>query len=134
MQLHTLSDAAPLPRNMFWSFINAHGLDEISNYPGAVRKYIFANAMCNDKKKELGTAGQSIVFCIYQQGKYGPQNGYRFCVVHKGYYVGSADKREGETEDDIDKLEKDIPQGHEEMVVLGEPTLFSDPEPEPEEN
>jgi len=133
MQTHTLSDTAPLPRRMFWCFINAHTVDEIPNYPGSVRQYIFNHAMRPDKKRTPGKTEQDIVFCIYQRGRYGPQNGYRFCVVHEGYYIGAREKKEGEPEDDIDKLEKDIPQDHEEMVVLGEPTLFPDP-PQDDEN
>lgn len=132
MPSHTLSDTAPLPRHMFWSLVNAHEFDEIPNYPGDVRKYIFNHALRDTKKKAPGPAEQSIIFCVYQRGRYGPQNGYRFCVVHEGYYVGPAEKKEGDPEDDIDRLEKDIPQGHEEMVILGEPTLFPDPEDEPE--
>jgi hypothetical protein len=133
MPSHTLSDAAPLPRHMFWSFVNTHEFDEIANYPGAVRQHIFQQAMRNSKKKVPGPAKQSVIFCVYQRGRYGPQNGYRFCVVHEGYHVGPT-KKEGDPEDDIDRLEKHIPQGHEEMVVLGEPRLFPDPEDEPEEN
>lgn len=134
MESHTLSDATPLPRHMFWSFINSHDFHEISNHPGAVRHHIFNQVMLNNKKKKPGKAEQSIAFCIYQRGRYGPQNGYRFCVVHKGYPVGPKEKKEGDPEDDIDRLEKDIPQGHEEMVVLGEPYLFPDPEEEPEQS
>ncbi|KAF2867542.1 hypothetical protein BDV95DRAFT_582351 [Massariosphaeria phaeospora] len=130
MRSHTLSDTAPLPRHMFWSFVNAHTVDEISNYPGSVRAYIFNQSMRDDKKKRPGRAEQSIAFCIYQTERYGPQNGYRLCVVHAGYYVGGREKKEGEAEDDIDKLEREIPQGHEEMVVLGEPTLYPDPQQE----
>lgn len=126
MQVHTLSPIAPLPQRMFWSFVNAHTMDEIANYPGAVRKHIF-NSCMRDKKNTTGKAEQDIAFVIYQRGRYGPQNGYRFCVVHAGYIIGGKEKVEGEPEDDIDKLENDIPQGHEEMVVLGEPTLFADP-------
>jgi len=134
MQAHTLSDAAPLPQRMFWSFINAHTTDEISNYPGAVRQYLYNQTMPNKKSRAIGKAEQDIAFAIYQHGRYGPQNGYRFCVLHKGYFIGAEEKKEGEAEDDIDKLEKDIPQGHEEMVVLGEPTLFADPPEDDEEN
>ncbi|CAH0044876.1 unnamed protein product, partial [Clonostachys solani] len=132
MQSHTLSDASPLPRHMFWSFINTHEFDEIPNYPGAVRQYISNHAVTAHQKTEPGKATQSIFFCVYQRERYGPQNGYRFCVVHEGYYVGPAEKMDGDPEDDIDKLEKDIPQGHEEMVVLGEPRLFADPGKESE--
>lgn len=120
MQSHTLSDTSPLPRHMFSSLVNASGFDEISNHPGAVRNYIFNKAMRDVKAKKPGPAQHSFVFCVYQTGRHGPQNGYRFVVVHEGYHV-IKEKKEGDAEDDIDKLEKDIPQGYEEMVVLGEP-------------
>ncbi|KAF2826198.1 hypothetical protein CC86DRAFT_382270 [Ophiobolus disseminans] len=127
MQAHILTDTSPLPRSLFWSFINAHTVNEISNHPGAVRRHIFHSAMLDTKKKRPGKTEQDIHFCIFQTGRYGPQNGYRFVVVHKGYDIGGPEKKEGESEDDIDRLEREIPQGHEEMVVLGEPELFEDP-------
>jgi hypothetical protein len=123
---HTLSNSAPLPRQMFWSLVNAGHFDEIPNYPGAVRDYIFNNALHDHKKKKPGPAEKSVMFCVYQYGRYGPQNGYRFCVVHRGYYVSKT--KEDDVEDVIDRLEKDIPQGHEEMVILGEPIMHPDPE------
>lgn len=119
MQSHALSDAAPLPRHLFSSLIGAANFDEISNYPGAVRNYIFNNAIRNYKGKTQGFAESSFVFFVYQTGRHGPQNGYRLVVVHKAYHA-VREKKEGDAEGEIDKLEKNISQGHDEMVVLGE--------------
>lgn len=50
----------------------------------------------------------------------GPQNGFRLCLVLGSYRLSSASKDDGSEEDEIDRLEKAIPQGHAETVILGE--------------
>lgn len=103
--------------------VTTHYFDEIPNYPGAVRRFLWNKSPNpNNKKKTFtGVAECSHMFSIYQSGRYGPQNGFRFVIVQKGYPITSATKPEGgATEDDeIDALEKPIPQGHMEIVVLG---------------
>jgi len=91
--------------------------DQISNHPGAVRHHIFHRSL---RDKKTGKTQQPLLFAIYQTGKHGPQNGYRLCLVHRGYYIASAEKNNREPRDDIDNVEEEIPQGHEEMVILGE--------------
>ena len=100
----------------------AGAFSEISNYKDAVRLHLFRSAPAPaKKKKQTGKTETSHVFVIYQTGRHGPQNGFRLVVVHRGYPIASATKDEGAAEDDIDVLEKEIPQGHMEVVILGEP-------------
>jgi hypothetical protein len=60
-----------------------------------------------------------MLFCVYQTTRHGLQNGFRLCLVHRGFYIASEAKVVGEPEDDIDRLEAFIPEGHMEVVVLG---------------
>ena len=48
--------------------------------------------------------------------------------MRDGFYIASSEKKEGGEEDDIDRLEKDIPQGHMEIVFLGErlPSVYDE--------
>ena len=78
-----------------------------------------------------------MLFFIYQTARHGPQNGFRLCLVHAGFRIGSEEEDEegegvegeGEGEgDEIDWLEREIPQGCMGVVVLGPKT-----EPEPGE-
>lgn len=121
MSSHLLTDATPLPTPMLRELANSSAFAEISNCPDGVRHHIFYYAMRN---KETGKTQRSIAFAIYQTGRHGPQNGPRLCLVHQGYYIASPEKKEEDHEDEIDKLERPIPQGHEEMVILGEPFMM----------
>ena len=60
-----------------------------------------------------------MLFFIYQTARHGPQNGFRLCFVKEGFRIASAVKAEGDGEDDIDWLEREIPRGHMEVVILG---------------
>ena len=60
-----------------------------------------------------------MLFFIYQTTRHGPQNGFRLCVVHEGFHIASATKSEDDLEDDIDCLEREIPQGRMEILFLG---------------
>ena len=60
-----------------------------------------------------------MLFWVYQTTRHGPQNGFRLCLVRRGFHIASAAKAEGEPEDDIDRLERLIPQGHK-VVLLGD--------------
>lgn len=129
MSSHILTDAAPLPTPMLRELANASATDEISNHPNAVRHHIFYYAM---RDRATGKTRRSILFAVYQTGRHGPQNGYRLCLVHQGYWIASPEKKEGAPEDEIDRLEGPIPQGHEEMVILGTPFWLGDEETEEE--
>ncbi|KAK8078811.1 hypothetical protein PG994_002618 [Apiospora phragmitis] len=118
MSSHILTDATALPTPMLRELANSSAFDEISNYPNGVRHHIFNHA---NRNRETGKTQRSIVFAIYQTERHGPQNGYRLCLVHQGYYIASPEKKEAEPDDEIDKLERPIPKGHEEMVIIGSP-------------
>ncbi|KAL8366107.1 hypothetical protein RB595_004738 [Gaeumannomyces hyphopodioides] len=110
--------------------VTTHYFDEIPNFPGAVRGFLWNQSPDPNKKKKkfTGVAEYSYMFCVYQTGRYGPQNGFRFVIVQRGYPIASATKAAGVTEEDeIDALEKPIPQGHMEIVVLGKSVHIPDP-------
>lgn len=98
---------------------------EIPNGRDSVRHHIYNFSR---RQKDTGKTDVTMIFAVYQSGRHGPQNGYRFCLVHSGYYIASPERKEGAPEDEIDLLEKDIPQGHEEMVILGEPITWDSDE------
>jgi hypothetical protein len=102
--------------SFFQQVANAGVLDEISNIQGAVRHHIYWRGKRNDHDNRLQS---SMLFFVYQTGRHGPQNGFRLCLVCRGFCITSAENSEGDPEDEIDRLEKDIPQGHTELVVLG---------------
>lgn len=68
-----------------------------------------------------------MLFLIYQTTRHGPQNGFRLCMVHQGYYIGP-DNQSYIDEDDIDLPEKPIPCGHKELAILGVPFCVSSDE------
>ncbi|KAK1635254.1 hypothetical protein BDP81DRAFT_472783 [Colletotrichum phormii] len=125
MQSHVLSITASLPLSMVREMANSGAIDEISNSPNAVRHHIYWNSMRDNKTSKTQ---KSVLFAIYQTGQHGPQNGYRLCLVHQGYNIVSAKKSDGASDDEIDSLEKDIPQGHEEMVILGQAAALEETE------
>lgn len=116
MTSHIVSAGTPLPPAMLQEVAADSPLDEISNIPGAVRSHIFWNGK---RDSVTGRLRRSMFFFIYQTTRHGPQNGFRLCLVHRGFYIASESKVEGDPEDDIDRLEAVIPQGHMEAVVLG---------------
>ncbi|KAK4183379.1 hypothetical protein QBC35DRAFT_508128 [Podospora australis] len=129
MEFFIITESNPLPPAILRHLALSGALDEISNVPGAVRSYIYWHSR---RDKETGKTTKPLLFFIYQTGRYGPQNGFRLCVVHQGYYIAAPTKPEGAIteEDEIDLLEKPIPQGHMEVVTLGEAVGIPDPEPE----
>ncbi|KAK8877600.1 hypothetical protein PGQ11_002546 [Apiospora arundinis] len=116
MSFQIVSEGSPLPISMLRDMTNSGAFNEIANDTNAVRHHIYYFSM---RHKKTGKTQKSILFAIYEAGKHGPQNGYRLCLVHQGFYIASPERKEGDPEDDIDKLEKPIPQGHEEMAILG---------------
>ena len=116
MESHAISASNPLSPAVLQQFANSAILDEISNSPGAVRHHIYWHS---DRNKADNTLRKSLLFFIYQTGRHGPQNGFRLCIVYSGFHIASAAKSEDSVEDDVDRLEKEIPQGHMEVVFLG---------------
>lgn len=108
---------------MIREMVNAGLCGEISNSKDSVRHHIYH---FTDRDPETNKTWKSHMFLIYQTGRHGPQNGYRLCLVHEGFYITSPEKAEGAPEDEIDKAERPIPQGHEEMIILGEPPVYDD--------
>lgn len=117
------SNPLPPPYTILRQIARCGALDEISNHPGAVRHHIYHFGRHGRKK----IAPQSLLFFVYQTGRYGPQNGFRLCIVHQDFRLGSDVKGDGEAEDEIDRIEREIPQGHMEVVVLGEGSDIEDP-------
>lgn len=117
MESHIISASNPFSFVVLQQIANASALDEISNFSGSVRHHIYHHGL---RDRATNTMGKSMLFFIYQTTRHGPQNGFRLCLVHRGYHIASPTKSEYDAEDDIDRLEKAIPQGHMEVVVLGE--------------
>ena len=133
MSFLTVSVNSPLPCTVLQQITSAGPLNEISNIAGAVRHHIFSHG---HRHKSTGRLEASMLFFVYQTTRHGPQNGFRLCLVHRGYHVASASasKVEGDPEDDIDRLERPIPQGHMEVVILGDVPPASDNEDEDQAN
>ncbi|KAF7547578.1 hypothetical protein G7Z17_g7627 [Cylindrodendrum hubeiense] len=117
MDAHIVSESNPLPISMLRQIALAGSLDEISNIPDAVRHHIFWHGM---RDKTTNNLLKAMFFFVYETSRYGPQNGFRLCLVHEGYHIATDFRIEGSQEDDIDRLEKTIPPGHMEVVVLGQ--------------
>lgn len=118
MSFHTVSTDTALPPTVLQEIATAGPLDEISNITGAVRSHIFWHGR---RDSVTGKVRKPLLFFVYQTTRHGPQNGFRLCLVHQGFYIASESKVDGDPEDDIDRLESAIPQGHMEVVVLGAP-------------
>lgn len=116
LESHIISASNPLSPDFFQQLAHAGPLDETSNYPGSVRHYIYG---FGNRNRADNTLVRAMLFFIYQTARHGPQNGFRLCVVQSGFHIASATKSAGDGEDDIDRLEKEIPQGHMEVVFLG---------------
>lgn len=128
LESHIVSASNPLSPVILQQIAHAGILDEISNYPGAVRHHIYWHG---NRDNANNTLRMAMMFFIYQTTRHGPQNGFRLCVVHSGFHIASATKSEGNGEDDIDRLEKEILQGHMEVVFLGsKPPDYSESEEE----
>jgi len=117
---------------------NDSPLDEISNHAGYVRRHIFYQGLPDKNTRQVQ---RTMLFFVYQTGRYGPQNGFRLVFVHRGFVMPAKSRMQdknanekkdgigGEGEDEIDMVEKPIPQGHMEVVILGEaPPRIEDPE------
>lgn len=121
MDSQIVTESHPLRKDLLVQIANCGGLDEISNHSGAVRHYIYHHGRLPRgrlPRKGSNPSRRPLLFAIYQTGRYGPQNGFRLCVVQQDFCITSPTKSEGDTEDDIDRLELEVPQGHAEVVVL----------------
>lgn len=116
MESHIVSASNPLSPTFLQQLFDADIFDEISNYSGAVRHHIYWHG---NRNKADNTLRMGMMFFIYQTTRHGPQNGFRLCVVYSGFHIASPTKSKGNGEDDIDRLEKEIPHGHVEVVFLG---------------
>ena len=116
MESHIISASNPLSPAVLQHIAEAGALDEISNFSGAVRHHIY---WFGNRNKTDNTLRMPMLFFIYQTERHGPQNGFRLCLVHEGFQIASATKSEGVGEDDIDRVEQEILQGHMEVVILG---------------
>jgi len=123
MNSYIVSLDTPLPPAVLQQIASAGPLDEISNVAGAVRSHIFCHG---NRHKVTGKLQKSMLFFVYQSTRHGPQNGFRFCLVHRGLYIASESKADEDPEDDIDQLERVIPQGHMEVVVIGDAPAAAD--------
>lgn len=59
-------------------------------------------------------------------GRNGPENEFRLCFLRQRFEITCPTESEGEEEDDIDRLEKEISQGHMGVVFLGPKLIFPD--------
>ena len=92
MSSHIVSEELPLQPAILRQIATAGALDEISNIPDAVRFHIFWHGKRHEATGKLQT---SMLFCVYQTTRHGPQNGFRLCLVHRGFYIASEAKVEG---------------------------------------
>ncbi|KAH8597765.1 hypothetical protein B0O99DRAFT_616735 [Bisporella sp. PMI_857] len=112
----SFSDTLPLPSRYLIELANSGALNEISNSPGAVRQHIQRDGLVKD-----GITRKAIFFAIYQTGRYGPQNGFRICLIHQGFKINVEDEA-------IAIAEAQITQGLSEFITLGAaPAPIQDP-------
>lgn len=116
MESHIISASNPLSPAVLQQIADSGTLDEISNLSGAVRHHIYWHGSRNEADHTLR---KSMLFLIYQTTRHGPQNGFRLVLIHEGFDITSPTKSEDDAEDDVDRLEEEIPQGHMEVVILG---------------
>ncbi|KAI8965208.1 hypothetical protein F5Y11DRAFT_362251 [Daldinia sp. FL1419] len=122
LQQRIITDTSSIS-SMIQEIANSSPLDEICNAPGSVRWHICRQ---NNRDPASNTVRMPMLFFIYQTTRHGPQNGFRLCLVHEGYYLGSEDQSDMD-QDDVDILEKPIPYGHKELAILGVPPRIRSP-------
>ena len=125
MSFYPISTDNPLQSTILQEIANACSLNEISNANGSVRHHLF---WFGHRDKSTNKLQASMLFFVYQTTRHGPQNGFRLCLAHRGFYIASPTKIDGEPEDDIDRLEKPIPQRHMEVVILGDSSTANKPD------
>lgn len=80
-------------------------LDEIANSSGSIQHHIQRAGQVKH-----GRVGRPLFFAIYQTGRYGPQNGFKLCLVHERFEPDGYD---------FSGLEEEMASGTAEYVVLG---------------
>lgn len=80
-------------------------LNEIANSPGSIKHHIMRDGQIED-----GRVSRPLFFAVYQTGRYGPQNGFKLCLVHQHFEPDGYD---------FTSLEQEIGTGTAEYVVLG---------------
>ena len=123
MESHILSASNPLWPSVLSKSLKLVYWMEISNFSGAIRHHIYWHGKRNEADNTLRIP---TLFFIYQTTCHGPQNGFRLCLVPKRFQITSATKSESDVEDDIDRLEQEISQGHMEVILLGSKPTASD--------
>lgn len=114
-QSHILSTGS-VPPSLLRAIACSTAIAQLSDHPGAVRRYIFNFGV---RDKETGKTRADALLAVYSRFRTGPESGFRLCLIHAGLHLASPEKGEGEPDDEIDALEKDIAEGHEEMVIVG---------------
>ncbi|KAG7004492.1 hypothetical protein G7Y79_00025g057780 [Physcia stellaris] len=94
---------------------NSGTLPEISKASGAVRHHIYWHGSRNPSNNRLR---KSMLFLVYQTTRHGPQNGFRLVLVREGFRITLGEEGVDE-EDEVERLEREIPMGCVEVVVLG---------------
>lgn len=107
----SFSNDTPLASTNILDLANSGALDEISNSPSSVGHYIRNRGLVKE-----GKTNRALLFVIYQTGRYGPQNGFRLCLVQEGFAVD-----EPAAEEIIGKAESVVQQGAMEFIQLGSP-------------
>lgn len=105
----------PLRTDLLMHIAQSGALDEIPS--NAVRHHVYYHG--RHLRNACNILRQPMLFTVYQTGRHGPQNGFRLCLIQPGFYIDSSTKSEGDLEDDIDRLEEEVPQGHVEVDILG---------------
>jgi hypothetical protein len=108
------SPDTPLSTSYLVELANSHVFDEISNDEDAVNLYILREGKVLD-----GTTRKTLSFVIYQTGKLDPQNGFRLCLVHRGFKIG--EEKSGEVNVALDKACEPITQSTTKFVRLRTP-------------
>ena len=124
MSIVTFSADSPLPATSLVELATSGCLDEISNAPDAIRHYIRNQCLVTE-----GVTNRPKLFAIYETGRYGPQNGFRLCLVHEGFVVGDTETTDADAKAAIEMAQKPVAQGAKEWIVLGvAPPPIADPE------
>ena len=112
--LHAEEQRSPAQSARLWlSLARSGALDEISNAADAVKEFIGGRGLVQEGSTMTNRA---IVFVIYQTGSLGPQNGFRFCLVHEGFDLELG-------AEDILRANQAIGYGAMEFIELGQDVM-----------
>lgn len=120
MESHIILASNLLPSAVPHQIASAGVLDEISNSSGALHYHIYWHRNC---KNTDNTLLKPMLYAIFHLSNPTPWHNRFDCISFKRFYIASNTKVEDDgDEDDINRLEKEIIQGH--MGVI-----FIEPEP-----